>query len=89
MMKGFTVMMKGLLLAVLLVGISAESFAGYKVVRAVLETPEQLAAVEAWSLDVWSRESTLALGENGIIISSHYHYLIIIITIISFMNETF
>ena len=43
-----------------------ESFAGWKVVRANIENQKQQEAIAAWNLDVWSRESILAIGLNGI-----------------------
>jgi len=55
-----------LLLAALCLAVSAESFAGNKVVRANIETEEQLLVINSWELDVWSRESVLAVGLNDI-----------------------
>jgi len=60
--------MRALLLLLLsLLALSlGESLAGYKVVRANIETADQLEVIRSWELDVWSRESTLAIGLNDI-----------------------
>lgn len=44
----------------------AGPFEGYSVVRASITNAEQLDVIGSWELDVWSRESTLALGLNDI-----------------------
>lgn len=50
-----------------IVGAKNEEYAGWKVVRADLETEQQLAMVSSWGeLDVWSRDSALVLGVNDI-----------------------
>jgi len=61
-------MRAALLVALLLVSwvCAEESFEGYKVVRAEIATQEQLDVIASWELDVWSRESTLAIGLNDI-----------------------
>jgi len=67
--------MRAALVLVVLVAaalVHAESLAGYKVVRADIETPAQLAAVKAWELDVWSRDSSLGLGLNDIRVNADH-----------------
>ena len=63
-------MMKALLLvlALCLTVVSATNYVGFKVVRAYLENEKQIAEVNTWGLDVWTRESTLGVGWNDILI---------------------
>lgn len=39
---------------------------GWKVVRVSIETQEVFRALNSWDLDVWSGDSSLVYGENGI-----------------------
>jgi len=48
---------------------SQRDYTGHKVVRAFFENEKQIAVVDSWDLDVWSRESTLGLGWNDIVVN--------------------
>lgn len=45
------------------------NYAGCKAVRAYLADEKQVAEVQTWELDVWSRESTLAVGWNDMVVN--------------------
>jgi murein tripeptide amidase MpaA len=62
-------MMKALLLLALCLALVSANYAGHKVVRAYLENEKQLAVINSWELDVWSRDSSLALGWNDIMVN--------------------
>lgn len=47
------------------------SYRGEQVVTIAITDPKQLAAVEQLNLDVWSRESVLALGGNDVRVNAH------------------
>jgi len=49
--------------------VSASQYAGLKVVRAYLENEKQMAQVGTWDVDIWSRESTLAIGWNDFMVN--------------------
>lgn len=48
-------------------GLAGQDYAGHKMVRAYLENEKQVAVVQSWDLDVWSRDSSLAIGWNDIL----------------------
>jgi len=61
-----------LLLALLCLAVASANYAGFKVVRAYLENEKQIAEVGTWELDVWSRESTLGIGWNDIVVNDNH-----------------
>jgi hypothetical protein len=58
--------MKALLLLALCLVVASANYVGFKVVRAYIENEKQIAEINTWELDVWTRESTLGFGWNGI-----------------------
>jgi hypothetical protein len=46
--------------------IASASYEGYTVVRAHIENEKQIAEINTWEIDVWSRDSTLDIGSNDI-----------------------
>jgi len=52
--------------------VSATQYAGYKVARVFLENEKQISVIDSWGLDVWSRESTLGLGWNDIVVNDDH-----------------
>jgi len=61
-----------LLLWVLFLAVVNANYAGYQVVRAYLEDEKQVAEVNTWELDVWTRDSSLAVGWNDIMVNENH-----------------
>lgn len=59
--------MKTFFLLVLCLVVVSANYAGHKVVRAYLENEKQIAVVNSWELDVWSRDSSVSVGWNDIL----------------------
>jgi murein tripeptide amidase MpaA len=55
-----------------LLAVVSANYAGYKVVRAYLENEKQIAEINTWELDVWSRESTLGIGWNDMVVNDNH-----------------
>eukprot|EP00026_Physarum_polycephalum_P007245 Phypoly_transcript_07303.p1 GENE.Phypoly_transcript_07303~~Phypoly_transcript_07303.p1 ORF type:complete len:408 (+),score=50.77 Phypoly_transcript_07303:397-1620(+) len=61
-----------LLLALLCLAVTSANYAGFKVVRAYLENEKQIAKVGTWELDVWTKESTLGIGWNDMVVNDNH-----------------
>jgi len=57
--------------------VNATQYVGYKVARVYLENEDQVATVDSWGLDVWSRESSLGIGWNDIVVNDDHLNLLL------------
>jgi len=64
-------------LLVVLSVVNATQYAGYKVARVYLENEDQIATVDSWGLDVWSRDSSLGIGWNDIVVNDDHLNLLL------------
>jgi hypothetical protein len=52
--------------------LGSSKYAGYKVARAYIENAKQITVINSWDLDVWSRESSIVVGWNDIVVNDDH-----------------